>query len=217
MIRKCLPAILAILLIAGCQDATAKYNPETGTDELKKNELIQFNDYAVTKEDVYNIMFYSNGANTAYNLAETAVLDKEVEVTEDMKNTAKSNLDFYKQIYGDSFEPMLQDLGITEEEYAEKYLTLGSRRQALLEKYIDDHFDKMYAEYTPMNAIVIPVSAEDTSDKIVEGLKGGKTIVDLVNEYNISASTDPAVVLNTNKTYPESVIKAIMSEKTAGK
>ena len=209
MTKKFAGLFVSLLLLAGCGNATARY-----TDT---NELVKFSDGSITKQQIYEMMLTDSGATTAYDLAMNAVFEKEVPVTDEMKETAQQSLDFYKQLYGEGYESMLTSLGVTEEEYVNEYITKGTRRSKLLSNYITEHYEELCTEYHPMSAVIIPVSSNDDSDKIVAALKEGKTISDILTELKMTASTDPVTVLNTDTLLPESVRKAVMSEDTAGK
>lgn len=210
MLKKVIISTMTVLMLAGCSDATAEYKGDNP-------ELFSVGDYKVTKKDLYDGMMSNNGASTAYSIAETAVLDKEAEITDEMIEKARGDLDFYKQLYGDNYESMLSSMNMTEDEYVEKQLTIGSRKQVLTDKYIDANYDALCEELKPVMAIIVPAETAEIADKAAMDIKAGMNIADVITKHELGGSAEAQLILGTNTEYSKSVLKAISSDDTTGK
>ena len=85
--KKLMCAGLALLMLAGCKDATAAL-------ANSKETLMTVGDTTITKGELYNMMFASVGANTANTDVMNRIAAQEIEVTEEMKEAILKTVDY---------------------------------------------------------------------------------------------------------------------------
>ena len=186
-----LAAMLAIAPLAGCTDAEAKLKDSS-------NVVMKVGSKTITKGDMYALMKSSAGAPTAINEATRIISAQEIEVTDDMKNTAQSTLDSYKALYGDSFASYLETSGMTEDEYVNDYLLPSLQAEQLVDKYITEDMEALVAKYSPVKATVIKFSTKEDAEKALSELKdGSKTPEEAAEENNSDTSSYICVEAHT--------------------
>ena len=193
------------LLLAACKDAKAKL---PGSQET----VMTVGSTAVTKGDLYNIMFLSSGASEAANDSMKVICDAEVEVTDEMKENAQGTLDLYKTMYGDSFQTNLDSMGMTEEEYMNQYLIPNLQNEKLVPKYIEEHFDEIVAAYDPIQATILSFTSEADAKAALSALKdGSKDAATAAKDNNSTSSGTPEIVTINTLSYDTSVLSVIRS------
>ena len=193
--KKLIVSVLALVLLAGCTSGQAKL---TDGSEV----LISVNGQNVTKNQVFNVMLESNGANQVIGDALEFIADQEIEVTEQMTQDAQSSIDMQKMIYGDNFEVMLKNAGYTSaEDYINKVLMPNLKIDALITKYINNNFETIATTYKPRQIQVMTFKEEETAINALNAVLAGTDFVTVGTENK--SSTDPSVKVATIKsTYP---------------
>lgn len=188
--NKVFASALLVTLMAGCTDASAKLKDNTST-------LFTIGKTTVTKGQVYEMMRGSSGGSTAVNNSNRYIADKEIEVTDEMKESANGTLDLYKTYYGDSFTQYLEESGMTEEDYVNKNLIPGLQVDALPKKYVEENFDAVAETFKPYKATVLAFTSEDDANAALSELKDGSaTPADAVANHNSTSSSDPKIYTN---------------------
>ena len=195
----------AALLLAGCVDASAKLpNSQEVLMTIGKNN--------VTKGTIYSQMLNSNGSNIAYNEAKKVIAGLEVEVTDEMKESAESNLETYKTAYGDQFEDYLGTLNLTEEKYLNDYLIANSQVAELTTKYADEKFTELCEQYHPVQSIILTFPSQTDAENALNAIiKDNQEVSVAISENNSTSSETPVVIVNTDATYDSNVSKYILS------
>lgn len=174
--------ILALLLV-GCSDATA-------TISDGKEALFTIGKYSFTKKDLYDEMMNADQAAIIIETATNAILAKEVETTQEIKDKAQEQFDDYKKDLGEDFMESIKSLGCnTEEEFLE--LCINNQKHTQLYKdYIQAHYDDLYAQYAPFTAKIMffdgnqaVQEALENAQKALEELNAGKTFEDVSKNY----------------------------------
>ncbi|MCI5723799.1 MAG: hypothetical protein MR283_07295 [Erysipelotrichaceae bacterium] len=182
-------ALLATL--AGCSDAVAKLNDSSEV-------IFSVGNKTVTKGDVFTLMKQNAGATTVINDANKAIAIAEVEVTDEMKQSAQSSLDSYKSLYGDTFASYLKNNNLDEDTYLNDYLIPSLQAQELTKQYIDENFDSIVDTYKPVKATIITFNSQSDADAALADLKGGNTdFVAVAAAHN--ATTVPSSTLYTSE------------------
>ena len=203
--------ILLVLLLAltltGCKDAVAK---------LKDSNTVLFKvgNTAVTKGELYSYMSNSGGSNAISN-ASSIISKQEIEVTEEMKTSAKDTLEAYKAYYGDTFVKHLEQIGMTEEEYVDEYLISSQLAAKLPEKYVEANFDSLIESYKPVKAVLIDFAEKVASDKALEALKKDDSDIKTIIEENGSTSTGEENVYTIDSSSLDSVVRTVLNSSTA--
>ena len=201
---KVFASALAVLMLAGCTDAVAKL-PDSST------ELFKIGKKTVTKGDVYSMMNSSVGATTVVTNAKKVIAQAEIEVTDDMKETAQNSLDSYKTYYGDTFTTYLEQMGMTDQEYLEEYLIPSLQAEQLTSKYIEENFDDIAARYSPVKATVLSFTENTQADKALSALKdGSKTAEEAAKEFE-SSSTGKSQIYTIESTDIDATVRTVLN------
>ena len=202
--KKLMCAGLALLL-AGCKDATAALANSGET-------LMTVGDTTVTKGELYNMMFASVGANTANTDAMNRISAQEIEVTDEMKEEAKNQAQFYSMMYGDQFTEFLDSMGLTEDTYAEKYILPNTLTSKLVEKYTEENFESLCTSFDPLKAIVLTFTSSDDASAAISALKDGSvTPAEAASENNSSSTGDEEVITMNTTSYDSAALSVLRS------
>lgn len=197
-----LAAALTAMTLTGCSDAQAKLSDSS-------TAVVTVGSKKVTKGDIYSLLVSYGGASTIINDANKVVCDQEVEITDEMKETAQSTLDQYKSLYGDTFTSYLESSGLTEEEYMNEYLIPSLQAEQLTEKYIEQKWDYLINEYTPRKVTMIEFESEDDAQAALTELKdGSKDASAAASDHN--GDTDGSQVVTTESSSIDSMVRAVI-------
>ena len=203
--KKLTGACLAVLLLAGCKDATAKL---ANSNEV----LMTVGNTTVTKGELYNMMFASVGASTADSDVMNAIAEQEIEVTDEMRESAKSQVSFYTMMYGDQFTSYLASMGLTEDEYAEKTILPAMRTEKLVGKYVEENFDTLCKTYDPLNAIVLTFTSEEDASAALSALKDGSlTPAEAASQNNSTSYGEEEVITINTLSYDSAALTVLRS------
>lgn len=200
-----LTAFMAVSMLAGCKDASAQLKDA-------QQAVVTIGDKAITKGDLYSMMNSSIGAEEVYSDAFKAIAAQEVEITDKMREDAKSNLDLYKMMYGDQFTQYMTSLGLSEEDYMEQYMIPSMQTQGLTAKYIEENFADLVKEYNPIQAIILSFTTKDDASEALSGLKDGKlTPAQAASENNSSSYGDSEIITINTTSYDSAALSVIRS------
>lgn len=201
---KAIAAGLALITLTGCTDAMAKL-PDSSTT------IFTVGGKSVTKGDIYSMLNSTVGATTAINNANKVISQAEIEVTDEMKESAESTLESYKTYYGDTFTTYLEQMGITDEEYLNDYLIPSLQAEKLSGKYIEENFAKIISMYTPLKATLLTFSSEDDANAALSELKGGsKDAATAAKDHN-STSTGESKIYTIESTDIDSTVRTVLN------
>lgn len=204
---KVFTSALAVLMLAGCTDAVAKL-PDSST------ELFKVGKKTVTKGDIYSMMNSSVGATTVITNAKKVIAQAEIEITDEMKETAQNSLDSYKTYYGDTFTTYLEQMGMTDQEYLEEYLIPSLQAEQLTSKYIEENYDDIAAKYSPVMATVLSFTENTQADKALSALKdGSKTAEEAAKEFEASGN-GKSQIYTIESTDIDSTVRTVLNSST---
>jgi len=198
-------SVLALTMLAGCKDATAKLNDSS-------TSLIKIGSKTITKGDLYELMNSAYGATTVINDANKTIADLEIEVTDEMKETAESTLETYVSMYGDSFTSYLEQVGMTEEDYVNETLIPSLQAEQLVNKYIEDQWDTLVSTYKPVKATLISFTSEDDANAALEEVNGGTDAETAAGSHN--GTYTESKVYTTESTSLDSMVRTILFAAT---
>ena len=203
-IVKVFAAAMALSVLAGCTDATAKLPDSTSA-------VFSVGSKTVTKGDIYAMMNASSGAVTAVNNANRVIARAEIEVTDEMKESAQSTMDSYKTYYGDTFTTYLEQMGMTDEEYLNDYLIPSLQAEKLSSKYVEENFAKIISMYSPRKATILSFSSEDDANAALSELKdGSKDAATAAKDHN-STSTGTSSIYTLESTDIDSTVRTVLN------
>ncbi len=194
--------------LVGCSDATAKLSD---SDTV----IMTVGDTTVTKGDIYSTMFNSSAASAAYSDALTKICAVEIEVTDEMRESAETTLSYYELYYGSTFTSYLESVGMTEEDYMERYLIPAQQSVALVEKYITENYETLCEEYEPVMATILTFSSEEDANAALSSLTDGSATAAEAAENNNSTSSGESELITINTTSYNSAALSIVRSNTA--
>ena len=219
LVKIALLSFITVALLAGCKDATA-------TVSNPKEMLIKIGNVTVTKGDVYAEMMKDDASNTVVNLALKQIANAEVETTDDIKKEAQSTYDDYKaqiESTGVDFETGLKQYGYASAEEFMDYCISTVKADRLLDKYIDENWDKLVEENKPVKAKMIWVDGsngmEDTQKEANEAialLKSGMSFEEVSEKYNDrpAYAEEKLYTLANNSTLDYNVLQFMLNTAT---
>ncbi len=202
-----LSALLTCTCLVGCSDAQAKLKDSS-------TALFSVGSKTVTKGDLYSKMNYTSGASVVTNNATKAISAVEVEITDDMKESAESTLKSYKSLYGDTFTSYLENNNMTEDDYLNNYLIPSLQAEKLPEAYLDQNWDNVVKLYTPVKATLLEFSSSDDAEAALSELKdGSKTASEAASGHN-SSSTGESQIYTIEDTDLDSIVRSCITANT---
>lgn len=127
-------ALIALLLIILIIVASRNTKLPDG-DEV----VLKVNGKKVTANELYTKLKSQNGRSVAIDMIDSYIIDKEYKTTDEMKNSAKSTIDNYKNTYGDSYESFLAYNGISNDAELKDILIKNSKLTKATEAYVKDN------------------------------------------------------------------------------
>ena len=219
LVKIALLSFITVALLAGCKDATA-------TVSNSKEMLIKIGNVTVTKGDVYAEMMKDDASNTVVNLALKQIANAEVETTDDIKKEAQSTYDDYKaqiESTGVDFETGLKQYGYTSAEEFMDYCISTVKADRLLDKYIDENWDKLVEENKPVKAKMIWVDgsngmedAQKEANEAIALLKSGVSFEEVSEKYNDRSAyaEEKLYTLANNSTLDYNVLQFMLNTAT---
>ena len=219
LVKIALLSFITVALLAGCKDATA-------TVSNPKEMLIKIGNVTVTKGDVYAEMMKDDASNTVVNLALKQIANAEVETTDDIKKEAQSTYDDYKaqiESTGVDFETGLKQYGYASAEEFMDYCISTVKADRLLDKYIDENWDKLVEENKPVKAKMIWVDgsngmedAQKEANEAIALLKSGMSFEEVSEKYNDrpAYAEEKLYTLANNSTLDYNVLQFMLNTAT---
>ncbi|MBR0474927.1 MAG: hypothetical protein IJJ19_07980 [Erysipelotrichaceae bacterium] len=219
LVKIALLSLVTVALLAGCTDATA-------TVSDKNKTIIKVGNTTVTKGDIYNEMMKDDAGNTIVNLAMKQIANDEIETTADIQSEAQKIYDDYKaqiEATGVDFEEGLKTYGYTSPEDFMDYCVSTVKSQKLIDKYIEDNFDKLVDEYRPVKAKMIYLdgtsgieAAAEKGKQAIEEIKAGKSFEEVAEQYSDrkTSAEETLYLLANNSTLDYNVLQFLSTSTT---
>lgn len=180
----CCAAMLTTL--SGCKDAVATVSDGSEV-------LLKVGSTKITKEDMYNQLKTSSGANVTIQMVQDALAEKEgITINDDMKKTAAEELEDLKKDYGgaDAFASALESAGFSgDEDYLERVSYPNLLKEGLLDKYMEENKETILNQYHPIKAKIIEFDDEEKADNALKALKNGDKTADVAEKYAAENAT----------------------------
>lgn len=126
--------IVMILLIVLIVVATKNTKTTNGKDIVAK-----INGKTITADDLYKELKAANGRSVTINLIDDYILNKEYKTTDEMKNSAKTTIQNYKNTYSTNYKSFLEYNGIKDDAELKELLIKNSKLTKAVEQYIKDN------------------------------------------------------------------------------
>ena len=102
---------------------------------------------------------------------------------------------------------------MTEDYYKDTYIT-SLQTAELTNKYIDEEYDALVLEYTPVKATILSFSEEDKADNALSALKDGSlSAAEAAKNYDSNKSGDSEIVTINSTSYDAEALAVIRSNK----
>ncbi|MEI4831555.1 peptidylprolyl isomerase PrsA [Bacillus sp. FJAT-53711] len=133
----------------------------------------------ITKDDFYNAMKQQGGKNVLRNMVMEKVFVKNYPVKDDDVN---KRYDEYKKQYGDQFDAVLKQSGMTEKQLKDSVRGELAMKEAVKKSITDKEAKDNYKP--EIKASHILVKDEETAKKVEAELAQGKSFEDLAKQYS---------------------------------
>ncbi len=196
--------IIAVLLIILIGVSTKNTKTKDGDDIV-----VSVDGKTITANDLYDELKKQYGQSVAINLVDDYILNKEYKTTDEMKQSAESTIETYKNTYGDSYEQFLQYNGIANDDELKELLIKNSKLTSVTEDYIKDSLtekemkkyydEKIFGDIEAKHILISTEVDDDATDEeieaadaeakakaeeIIEKLKNGEDFSTLAKEYS---------------------------------
>lgn len=196
--------IIAILLIVLIAVSTKNTKTKNGDDIV-----VSVDGKTITANELYKELKKQNGQTVAINLVDEYILNKEYKTTDEMKKSAESTIETYKNTYGESYESFLQYNGIADDAELKDLLIKNSKLTNVTEDYIKENLtekemktyydEKIVGDIEAKHILISTETDENASDEekeakeneaktkaeeIIEKLKNGEDFSTLAKEYS---------------------------------
>lgn len=129
--------VIAVLLIILIGVSTKNTKTKNGDDIV-----VSIDGKTITANDLYKELKRQGGQSVAINLIDEYILDKEYKTTDEMKKSAQSTIDNYKNTYGDSYNAFLEYNGIANDTQLKDLLIKNSKLTKVTESYIKENISE---------------------------------------------------------------------------
>ena len=149
----------------------------------------------------------------ALSMIREQIFEREIEVTDEMRQQAQDEYDQYAEQYE------AQDTGMTAEEYViylgyesvddyiEKVYLPNYKQQALNAKYMDDDNANFLEEYEPVKAQILQTTDQDSASQALEALNDGDDFAEVTEEYGETTTYDGSEqIVTTQSGLPTAVL-----------
>ncbi|MGN1399223.1 MAG: hypothetical protein ACI4WG_04405 [Erysipelotrichaceae bacterium] len=210
--------IISILAIAFTLTACGNKTANVSHNEV----LIQFGKTKITTSDLYYQMLEADKGATAINEAAKVILDREIETTDEILAEANKQLNEIKIEFNDDLSSLMKSYGFETEEELLQQVIYSVKSDKLIDKYIENHLDELYAEYQPFKAKMIYIEINSTDDPegelakeeaqlVVDLLKGGASFDEVSAEHSDKTSYGTEQLYTTESSIDYNVLSYAQS------
>ncbi len=196
--------VISVLLIILIAVSTKNTKTKNG-----KDIVVSVDGKTITADDLYDELKKQSGETVAINLIDEYILNKEYKTTDEMKKSAESTIENYKNTYGDSYSQFLQYNGIENDAELKEILIKNSKltnvtenyiKENLSEKEMKDYYEEnIYGDISAKHILISTELDEDATDEekeakekeakekaeeIIKKLKNGEDFSELAKEYS---------------------------------
>ena len=182
--KKIITFALSLLLLCAC--SSAGYSEVSDKDEALYTGP---NGIAFTRSDLYKTMKSSSVDTISQVILKDIATHYDSIDFDEMKKQAEEDLEFYKSIGYESY--LIQSYGSLEA-YIDLYISSTTVLE-LSKIYVEENFDTMVSENSPVKMQVASFSTEEDAQKCIDAFNSGSTF-------------DMAAVNNNSATAPESMV-----------
>lgn len=198
--KKLLTILFALLILVGCS--------QKGYSELSDGSEVIFKgpDTTYTRQDLYKSLKVASEEDIDADILKKIAINLNVDLS-DVEKEAQETLEMYKSM---GYEQMITAYYGSEEAFIEMYKSNGIMTK-LSEVYVNDNYDKLVADDKPVKMQLVNFDSQDTANKFVEEVNGGKKFEDAAAENGYTNECNVQVYLDSDETLPINV-KSYLNE-----
>lgn len=202
--KKIILLLALSVVLVGCSDAYVSVNEP-------KDDVLTVGDVSFSKEQMFNLMKSQDPATLVIEMAKRKIMDDKFPINDEVRDKAQEELDYVKEVFGESFLSSISMYGFTtEEEYLEKALIPNAQETLMTEKFIQENMDLITATYAPKKVRIIEFTDADNAFDALEAIRNGENVEEVADQYSTSTAYDGTLKLaHTESAYPTQVMDFI--------
>lgn len=180
MKKHLLIALLSLGLV-GCGNVT--------TDVSNANDvLITVGNEDIKVGQVYAALISQDSSTIIKEMAQQIILNKEVEITEDMKAEAQVQLDEFNTNLGENAELYLQYYGYKDmEDYYNNGILHTLQQNVLVDAYLNNNYATLAASYQPKKVRILEVTDSVLAEAALSEVQAGEDFSGVAEKYTSDA------------------------------
>ncbi len=202
--KKIILLLTLSVALVGCSDAYVSVNEA-------KEDVLTVGEVSFTKEQMFNLMKNQDPATLVVEMAKRKIMEEKFPVNDEVLDKAQEELEYVKEVFGDSFLSSISMYGFTsEEEYLEKALIPNAQESLMTESFIQENMDLITATYAPKKVRIIEFNEADSAIDALEAIRNGDNVEEVADQYSTSITYDGTLKLaHTESSYPTQVMEFI--------
>lgn len=201
-----------ILLLTGCSGHTTSV-------ENGDKTLMTIGETSYTKNDEYELLKTSSGADTAISKIEQMIYDKEVGRGKKIQKQAKKQYKTYEESTDDLLSQIKSAGYEDKQDFIDNSIIPTIQADKLLDKYFKADKKNIKKTYKPSVAKILECDDEATAKKALKALKNGKKVNKVFKQYqseSSSFSNDDTLITTETSSVPTRLINTLYKTKKAG-
>lgn len=207
-----LALLSGVLLLTGCSGYTTSIKNGDKT-------LFTVGETSYTKNDEYELLKTSNGANTTISKIEQMIYDKEIGRGKAIQKAANKQYKEYKDSV-DDITSQIKNAGYEDkQDFIDHSIIPSIQADKLLNKYFKADKKNIKKTYKPSVAKILECDDEATAKKALKALKNGKKVNKVFKQYqseSSSFSNDDTLITTETSSVPTRLINTLYKTKKAG-
>lgn len=200
MFKKLFPVLIASLLLVGCGDKTTSISNQS-------QALIKIGSQTVTNGEVYQALIAQDATETVKSMATQLILNKEVEITDEMKAKADTELADFKANVGDNVDLYLKYYGYKDlDDYYTNGILPTLQQEVLVNKYLNENYDSLAAEHLPKKIRLIEVTDATKAAEALAEIKAGKDFGEIASAYSTTSYPGDEELVYASSDLPQVVL-----------
>ena len=200
--KKLVMLLLCSGLLVAC--TSSKYSVKVSDDQT----IVSGGRIEITKQDYFEYLLDSLGANKVLTDALTAIADKEITNQYDIDALLKERKELYAEYAGGNLETYAKNIGYeSEEEFVNDALLPDVKQELLRNKYIEDNYESLLSDYQVTCFKKIVVDKESTALDIIEAATDEDAFDKQMSKYGTDA--EDAGIVTKNSTLDENLQKKL--------
>ncbi len=183
--KKILCCLALLLALTGCKDAVTGV---TGGNEA----LITVGNTKITKDDVYTGLKSQMGVTSIISKVTEFIVDKEVPITDEIKQEAQEYIDGLKSTVSDAnWKAFLNVMGYeNDQQYIDERVIVSIQATKLTTAFVNENYDELKEEYQVRKVQIFQTTDSKVAGEVQEKVQKGEiTIEEAVTLYKGKAVT----------------------------